>query len=99
MAYEKHPAVYLLANRRLGALYVGVTSNLVRRVHEHRHEAIDGFTQRYGVHRLVFFEMHDSMAAAIEREKQIKHWKRAWKIELIEKDNPEWKDLWPLIVS
>lgn len=92
------PAVYLLASQRLGTLYIGVTSNLVKRAWEHKNEVMPGFTQRYGVHRLVYFELHADMPAAITREKQLKKWNRAWKISLIEKTNPEWKDLWPTIL-
>jgi putative endonuclease len=95
---EKLPAVYLLASQRNGTLYVGVTSALVKRVWEHREEAAEGFTRKYGVHRLVYFELHDTMGDAIQREKQIKKWNRAWKISLIEKSNPEWKDLWESIL-
>jgi len=92
------PALYLLASQRNGTLYVGVTSNLVKRLWEHQNDAVEGFTEKYGVHRLVYFELHDTMLAAIQREKQIKKWNRAWKINLIEKANPEWKDLWPDIL-
>jgi putative endonuclease len=92
------PAVYLLASQRMGTLYIGVTSDLVRRAWEHKNDAVPGFTQRYGVHRLVYFELHADMPAAITREKQLKKWNRAWKIELIEKNNPEWNDLWPTIL-
>ena len=91
-------AVYLLASQRLGTLYIGVTSDLVKRTWEHKNEVVPGFTQRYGVHRLVYFELHADMPAAITREKQLKKWNRAWKIELIEKTNPEWKDLWETIL-
>lgn len=95
----RQPAVYLLASKRNGTLYAGVTSNLLKRVWEHRNNLVEGFTKRYGVHRLVYFELHGEMAEAIEREKQIKKWNRAWKIELIEKSNPEWRDLWPSLVG
>ena len=91
---ERLPCVYLLASKRNGTLYVGVTSNLMKRVWEHRTNAVDGFTQRYGVHTLVWFEVHDAMESAIAREKAVKEWKRAWKIELIEKSNPNWRDLY-----
>ena len=89
----KQPAVYMLASQPNGTLYTGVTNDLVRRVWEHRNDTIDGFTKQYGVHRLVYYELHTSMIEAIRREKQIKKWRRAWKIELIEKENPEWRDL------
>jgi putative endonuclease len=92
------PAVYILASRRNGTLYVGVTSELVKRVYEHKQDLADGFTRKYGVHQLVYFELAEDMLAAISREKQIKKWKRAWKVELIERANPEWRDLYPEIV-
>jgi len=90
---ERQPAVYILASDRNGTLYVGVTSNLIGRVHQHRVKETDGFAKRYGVARLVWFEMHEVMETAILREKQLKNWRRAWKIELIERDNPHWRDL------
>lgn len=96
---EKQPAVYILASRRNGTLYVGVTSNLVGRTWQHRNDLIQGFTRRYDVCKLVYFEQHDSMVAAIMREKQIKRWNRAWKLRLIEEGNPDWRDLWPEICS
>lgn len=85
--------VYILASDYKGTLYIGVTNNLERRLHEHKSEVNEGFTKTYHVHRLVYFEAGESMIAAIEREKHLKHWKRDWKIELIETTNPEWKDL------
>lgn len=91
---DKQPVVYILASKRNGTLYVGVTSDLVKRVWEHKNNAVEGFTSRYGVHRLVYFEVWDDMEQAILREKRIKKWNRAWKIELIEKHNSEWRDLW-----
>ncbi|MGE3775444.1 MAG: GIY-YIG nuclease family protein [Gammaproteobacteria bacterium] len=91
---EKRPAVYMLASHRKGTLYVGVTSDLVARIWQHRNEVVPGFAQRHRVHRLVYYEQHDSMLAAIVREKQIKRWLRAWKLDLIERSNPEWRDLW-----
>ena len=90
----KEPCVYLLASRRNGTLYAGVTSNLVKRVWQHKKDLFEGFTKRYGVHRLVWYERHDSMVSAIQREKAIKEWKRQWKLELIEAQNPEWRDLY-----
>ena len=90
---ERNPVVYILASRRNGTLYVGVTSDLPRRLSQHREGELGGFTKRYRVHMLVYYEIHDSMASAITREKQIKEWKRAWKVELIERDNPQWLDL------
>ena len=89
----KKPCVYILANKRNGTLYVGVTSNLLRRVQQHKNHLIEGFTRRYGVHRLVWYESHETMESAITREKNIKSWKRAWKLALIEEDNPAWRDL------
>ena len=86
--------VYLLASKPYGTLYVGVTSDLTRRVSEHKNKFVPGFTKRYGVDRLVWFESHDSVEAAIGREKRIKEWKRDWKINLIERDNPRWIDLY-----
>lgn len=85
--------VYILASQRNGTIYTGVTNNLQRRVFEHSNDLCEGFTKRYAVHRLVYFEQHENMLGAIEREKQIKSWNRAWKVELIEKNNPQWKDL------
>ena len=90
--------VYILASKRNGTLYVGVTSDLVKRVWEHKNDFVDGFTKRYGVHSLVYYEEHETIQDAIEREKNIKEWKRAWKIELIEKWNPSWRDLYGDIV-
>ena len=87
------PTVYLLASRRNGTLYLGVTSHLVQRIHQHLEGWIPGFTREYGVKMLVWFEQHPTMDAAIQREKRIKKWDRAWKLELIEKDNPDWRDL------
>jgi putative endonuclease len=84
----------VLASRRNGTLYVGVTSNLARRVWEHRTDAVAGFTRHYGVHMLVYFEFHETMENAIMREKQLKHWHRAWKLRLIERQNPQWRDLY-----
>ncbi|WP_397410646.1 GIY-YIG nuclease family protein [Polaromonas sp.] len=86
--------VYLMASGKNGTLYVGVTNNLVRRVYEHRNGLIEGFTSRYAVHQLVWFESTPSIAAAIAKEKQIKNWTRAWKVALIEKSNPAWRDLY-----
>jgi len=91
---SKQPCVYILASDRNGTLYVGVTSDLTKRVWEHKNDLVPGFTKRYGVHDLVWYELHDSMESAISREKTIKEWKRQWKLELIERENPEWKDLY-----
>jgi putative endonuclease len=89
--------VYLLASRKHGTLYLGVTNDLVRRVYEHKSKVTVGFTSRYDVDRLVWFECHDEVISAIAREKEIKKWRRDWKIHLIEKDNPDWLDRWDLI--
>ncbi|UEM05666.1 GIY-YIG nuclease family protein [Skermanella rosea] len=86
--------VYIMTNRANGTLYVGVTTNLARRVHEHREGAYDGFTMRYGLKRLVWVERHDEILRAVQREKNIKHWSREWKVLLILKDNPEWEGLY-----
>jgi len=94
---DKQPAVYILASKRYGTLYIGVTGDLVKRVWEHKNDLVEGFTKRYQVHDLVYYELHDDMVTAITREKQLKKWNRAWKIEMIEKQNREWKDLWPQI--
>lgn len=93
----KQPAVYMLASQRNGTLYIGVTSHLVQRVWQHKEGLIEGFTKRYGVKFLVWYELHETMIAAIEREKAIKKWRRDWKITLIETKNPDWRDLWPQI--
>lgn len=85
--------VYIMTNRRHGTLYVGVTSDLRKRVYEHKNEIVKGFTSKYHLHKLVYYEVHDSAESAILREKRLKKWKREWKIQLIEKRNPEWRDL------
>ncbi|KTB48229.1 putative endonuclease containing a URI domain [Dehalogenimonas alkenigignens] len=91
--------VYIMASKRHGTLYIGMTNDLVRRVCQHRNDLIEGFTKRYGVHLLVHYEQTTDVAAAIWREKRLKKWNRAWKIELIETQNPEWHDLYPELVS
>ncbi|MFT0877559.1 GIY-YIG nuclease family protein [Rhodopseudomonas sp. G2_2311] len=91
--------VYLLANGKHGTLYLGVTNDLVRRVHEHRSKSAPGFSERYGVDWLVWFEIYDDAVTAITREKQLKKWRRDWKIRLIEDQNPDWVDLYPGICS
>ena len=88
------PAVYILASRKNGVLYIGVTAELKRRVWEHKEGIGSAFTKRYNAHKLVYFEAHPTMESAISREKQLKNWKRAWKIALIESANPDWVDLW-----
>jgi len=90
----KRPCVYIPASRRNGTLYVGVTSDLIQRVWQHKERLVDGFTKRYGVHMLVWYEPHESMEAAIRREKAIKEWKRRWKLALIEQQNSTWRDLY-----
>ncbi len=95
---NKQPAVYILASKRNGTLYVGVTSDLVTRVWQHKNNMLEGFTKRYRVHRLVWYELHESMESAIKREKRLKEWKRAWKLELIEGSNPDWQDLYSALV-
>jgi putative endonuclease len=92
-AMPKQPCVYMLANGRIGAIYIGVTSNLLARLDQHRSGQIAGFTARYGICRLVRFEMFADMPTAIAREKQLKRWHREWKMNLIERDNPDWDDL------
>ena len=95
---SRQPAVYILANKRNGTLYVGVTSDLVKRVWEHKNNFVEGFTKRYGVHNLVWYELHGSMDSAIQREKRLKDWKRKWKVHLIERTNPNWEDLYHAII-
>jgi putative endonuclease len=99
MATERHFAVYILASRRNGTLYIGVTSNLVKRIWEHKQGFVEGFTREYGVKVLVWYELHDSAETAITREKQLKKWNRAWKIRLIEEANPYWNDLYPTLMG
>jgi putative endonuclease len=91
--------VYILANRIGGTLYIGVTNDLVRRVYEHKSGAVEGFTKDYDVNRLAYFECFEEIEAAIHRQKRLKKWTRAWKISLIEKDNPNWIDLYPQIAG
>ncbi len=95
---KKQPAVYILASKRNGTLYTGVTSNLVKRIWEHKNDFVEGFSKRYAVHQLVWYEVHETMESAIQREKRVKGWKRAWKLELIEKLNPDWHDLYQKIL-
>ncbi len=90
----KQPCVYILASQRNGTLYVGVTSNLVQRVWQHQNNLVDGFTKKYGVHTLVWYEAHETMGSAIAREKALKGWRRTWKLDLIEATNPTWRDLY-----
>ena len=90
----KQPAVYIMTNKAKGTLYTGVTNNLKKRVWEHRENQVEGFTQRYAIHQLVYYELHEEMIEAIVREKRLKKWNRAWKIRLIQEKNPEWNDLY-----
>jgi putative endonuclease len=90
--------VYIMASTVAGTLYIGVTSDLIKRVWEHKNEICGGFTKKYKVHRLVYFETFGSIELAIEREKKLKKWKRAWKIQLIEEKNPKWADLYPALI-
>jgi putative endonuclease len=96
---EKEPAVYILASKRNGTLYTGVTSDLIQRIWQHKNDVVESFSKRYGVHTLVYYELYEDMFTAITREKQLKGWKRAWKIELIEKYNKNWRDLYPEIIQ
>jgi putative endonuclease len=95
---NKQPAVYILASKRNGTLYIGVTSDLIKRIWEHKNAVVKGFTERYNVHQLVWYELHETMESAISKEKMLKNWKRAWKLELIERSNPNWEDLHESIV-
>jgi putative endonuclease len=90
----KEPAVYILSNSKNGTLYIGVTSNLVQRVFQHKHDLVDGFSKKYQTHKLVYYEIHASMESAILKEKQLKRWERQWKVRIINKFNPEWVDLY-----
>ncbi|MDZ7785181.1 MAG: GIY-YIG nuclease family protein [Halioglobus sp.] len=94
----RHPAVYILASRQNGTLYVGVTAHLVNRIWQHRNGTIEGFSRRYRIDRLVYYECYSDMPTAIRREKQIKKWRRRWKLALIERENPYWDDLWECFV-
>ena len=91
----KQPAVYMLSTGKRGTLYIGVTSDLVARTWQHREHAVDGFTKRYDIDELVWYELHESMESAIQREKRLKKWNRDWKLRLVEATNAEWRDLWP----
>ena len=95
---ERNPCVYILASKRNGTLYTGVTSSLKQRVWQHKNDLVEGFTRRYAVHLLVWYELHQTMSSAIEREKAIKNWKRAWNVNAIEKLNPSWRDLYDELV-
>jgi putative endonuclease len=96
---NKQPCVYMLSSQRNGTLYIGVTSDLIKRVYQHRMGMVDGFTKRYGIHDLVWYEIHEMMESAILREKQLKKWSRIAKIRLIEQHNGNWQDLWLELTS
>lgn len=95
----KQPAVYLLCNKPNGTLYIGVTSNLVQRIWQHREGVVEGFTRQYRIKTLVWYELHNTMHGAISREKALKKWNRAWKLRMVEEHNPQWRDLWPEITG
>ena len=95
---RRQPCVYMLSSGHNGTLYTGVTSDLLKRVWQHKHGVIDGFSKRYDTHDLVWYELHETMESAILREKALKNWKRQWKIRLIEGENPEWNDLYPALL-
>ena len=95
---HKEPAVYLLANNKNGTLYIGVTSDLRKRIYQHKNGVFQGFSSKYETHMLVYYELHESMEAAITREKQINKWNREWKVNLIASQNPEWDDLYSSIL-
>ena len=96
---DKHYYTYILASKKNGTLYVGVTSDLIKRVYQHRNNLVAGFTSKYRVHRLVYFEQHRDVLSAIQREKRLKEWQRKWKLVLIEKHNAQWRDLYSEIVG
>ena len=91
---HKQPCVYILASKKVGTLYIGITSDLIKRVWEHKNQITGGFSKKYGVHDLVWFEIHGTMESAIAREKTLKRWRRQWKLELINRGNPDWRDLY-----
>ena len=95
----KQPCVYILASKRNGTIYVGVTSDPIKRIWQHKNDFVPGFSRRYGTHLLVWYEIHENMESAIVREKRLKDWNRPWKLRLIEKNNPTWQDLYPEIVG
>ncbi len=94
----KQPCVYILASQRNGTLYVGVTTDLIQRMWQHKNDLVAGFTKAHHVHTLVWYEVHETMESAITREKHIKDWKRLWKLDLIERTNPDWNDLYDQII-
>ena len=91
--------VYILTNKKDGTLYIGVTSNLIQRIWHHKNVSAEGFTSKYSVHRLVYFELHEDISQAILREKRLKKWQRAWKMRIIEEKNPLWLDLWDQVIQ
>ena len=95
---ERSPCVHILSSKGNGTLHIGVTSDLAKRAWEHKNDLVEGFTKKYQVHRLVYYEMYEDMLAAIQREKRLKKWNRTWKTELIEEQNPEWRDLYDSLV-
>jgi putative endonuclease len=95
---KKTGYTYIITNKKNGTLYIGVTSNLVKRIYEHKQKVVSGFSKQYNLDKLVYYEIHDTIELAIQREKQLKNWHRQWKIELIEKNNPNWNDLYESIV-
>ncbi len=95
---EKSAYTYIITNRKNGTLYIGVTSNLAKRIYEHKEKLVDGFTKQYALDKLVYFEIHETIIDAIAREKQLKNWKREWKIALVEKENKNWDDLYESII-
>ena len=94
MYFEKNPCVYMVASKKDGVIYIGVTSNLIKRIYEHKNNILKGFTSQYHVHKLVWYEIHSTMESAITREKKMKKWQRELKVKLIEKENPNWNDLY-----
>jgi putative endonuclease len=95
---DKNYYLYIVASKKNGTLYIGVTGDLVKRTYEHKHNAVDGFTKKYNVHKLVYYETYKDVEEAILREKQMKKWNRKWKVRIIEENNPEWKDLYNEII-
>ena len=96
---KKSPCVYILASKRKGTLYIGVTSDLIGRIYRHKSKLVEGFSKKYSIHILVYYEQYEDMYSAITREKQLKRWNRSWKIKLIEKSNPKWRDLYYEIIK
>ena len=95
---ERQPCVYMMASQRNGTLYIGVTSNLIKRIWEHKTNVVEGFTKKYDIHTLVWYEIHETIGSAIQKEKTLKKWRRKWKIALIESFNPDWQDLYEAII-